>query len=196
MLGDRRKALPVLKVLYRNSQQIQIAGSESKAALEAIHAAEHASEGDIGAQIRDACPQHGRRAGRKAAGRRREHTARCVQRPATSHSGRRQRPPLCFRPSNLWASGIARRGVFVLDASPVRPALRRSRTRAHLSQSSRASHSHAGPQTFSTSTSWTDCRRVSAIRAMRPSMTFAWQSTTARATKRPEAVAAGASRRD
>jgi hypothetical protein len=45
----------VLKVLYRNAQQIQSVGGASKVALEAIHAAEHASEGDVGTQIRDAC---------------------------------------------------------------------------------------------------------------------------------------------
>ena len=55
LLTDRRRPLPVLKVLYRNSQQIQSVGGASKATLEAIHAAEHASEGDIGIQIRDAC---------------------------------------------------------------------------------------------------------------------------------------------
>jgi hypothetical protein len=55
MLADRRQPLPVLKVLYRNSQQIQSVGGASKATLEAIHAAEHASDGDVGVQIRDAC---------------------------------------------------------------------------------------------------------------------------------------------
>jgi hypothetical protein len=55
LLADRRQALPVLKVLYRNSQQIQSVGESSKAALEAIHAAEHSSEGDVATQIRDAC---------------------------------------------------------------------------------------------------------------------------------------------
>ena len=55
LLADRRQALPVLKVLYRNAQQIQSVGGASKATLEAIHAAEHASEGDLGTQIRDAC---------------------------------------------------------------------------------------------------------------------------------------------
>jgi hypothetical protein len=55
MLADRRQPLPILKVLYRNSQQIQSVGGASKATLEAIHAAEHASEGEVGTQIRDAC---------------------------------------------------------------------------------------------------------------------------------------------
>ncbi len=55
LLADRRQALPVLKVLYRNAQQIQILGGASHAALEAIHAAEHASDGDVGTAIRDAC---------------------------------------------------------------------------------------------------------------------------------------------
>ena len=55
MLPDRRQPLPVLKVLYRNSQQIQSLGGASKLTLEAIHAAEHASEEDVGTQIRDAC---------------------------------------------------------------------------------------------------------------------------------------------
>jgi hypothetical protein len=57
ILTDRRQPLPVLKVLYRNSQQIQSVGGASKATLEAIHAAEHASQGDVGTQIRDACRQ-------------------------------------------------------------------------------------------------------------------------------------------
>src|SRR5207342_1701049 len=43
LMGDRRQPLPVLKVLYRNSQQIQSVGGASKVTLEAIHAAEHAS---------------------------------------------------------------------------------------------------------------------------------------------------------
>jgi hypothetical protein len=55
LLRDRRQPLPVLKVLYRNSQQIQSVGGASTATLEAIHAAEHASEGEVGIQIRDAC---------------------------------------------------------------------------------------------------------------------------------------------
>jgi hypothetical protein len=55
LLNDRRGPLPVLKVLYRNAQQIQSMGGASKTTLEAIHAAEHASEGDVGTQIRDAC---------------------------------------------------------------------------------------------------------------------------------------------
>jgi hypothetical protein len=55
MLKDRRQPLPVLKVLYRNSQQIQSVGGASKATLESIHAAEHSSEGEVGIRIRDAC---------------------------------------------------------------------------------------------------------------------------------------------
>jgi hypothetical protein len=58
LLADRRQSLPVLKVLYRNAQQIQAVGGASKTTLEAIHAAEHATEGlegDAGVQIRDAC---------------------------------------------------------------------------------------------------------------------------------------------
>jgi hypothetical protein len=57
VLPDRRQPLPVLKVLYRNSQQIQSVGGASKATLEAIHAAEHASEPEVGTKIRDACRQ-------------------------------------------------------------------------------------------------------------------------------------------
>src|SRR5688572_23934920 len=56
LLADRRQSLPVLKVLYRNAQQIQAVGGASKTTLEAIHAAEHATEGlegDAGVQIRD-----------------------------------------------------------------------------------------------------------------------------------------------
>ncbi len=55
LLTSGREPLPVLKVLYRNSQQIQNVGGASKTELAAIHAAEHAAEGDLGIQIRDAC---------------------------------------------------------------------------------------------------------------------------------------------
>jgi hypothetical protein len=58
-LPAARQPLPVLKVLYRNAQQIQEVGTTSQAALEALaeaeHAAEHADDGDLGVQIRDAC---------------------------------------------------------------------------------------------------------------------------------------------
>jgi hypothetical protein len=55
LLTSGREPLPVLKVLYRNSQQIQNVGGASHVELAAIHAAEHASEGDLGIQIREAC---------------------------------------------------------------------------------------------------------------------------------------------
>jgi hypothetical protein len=57
-LPTARRPLPVLKVLYRNSQQIQTVGGASKAALydpHAAHEAEHAANGDVGTQSRDAC---------------------------------------------------------------------------------------------------------------------------------------------
>jgi hypothetical protein len=61
-LPTARQPLPVLKVLYRNAQQIQEVGTTSQSALEALaeaeHAKEHASEedlGDVGEEIRDAC---------------------------------------------------------------------------------------------------------------------------------------------
>jgi hypothetical protein len=54
-LTSGREPLPVLKVLYRNTQQIQNVGGASHTELAAIHAAEHATEGDLGIQIRDAC---------------------------------------------------------------------------------------------------------------------------------------------
>jgi len=50
-----REALPVLKVLYRNTQQIQSVGGASRKTLFALHAEEHAVEGDPGKRIRDAC---------------------------------------------------------------------------------------------------------------------------------------------
>jgi hypothetical protein len=52
-LTSARRPLPVLKVLYRNAQQIQSVGGASKTALAALHAAEHT--GDLGTEIRDAC---------------------------------------------------------------------------------------------------------------------------------------------
>jgi hypothetical protein len=55
LLPDNRRPLPVLKVLYRNAQQIQSVGGASKTTLQALHAAEHAAVGDVGVSIRDAC---------------------------------------------------------------------------------------------------------------------------------------------
>ncbi len=55
LLAGNRRPLPVLKVLYRNAQQIQSVGGASKTKLHALHAAEHAAVGDVGVQIRDAC---------------------------------------------------------------------------------------------------------------------------------------------
>jgi hypothetical protein len=59
LLPGKRQPLPVLKVLYRNAQQIQSAGSSDSKALEAFHALEHAAEtttnSDLGTKIRDAC---------------------------------------------------------------------------------------------------------------------------------------------
>ena len=57
-LASGRRPLPVLKVLYRNSQQIQEVGGASTTklhALDASEAAEHATQGDLSEQIRDAC---------------------------------------------------------------------------------------------------------------------------------------------
>lgn len=54
LLSTNRQPLPVLKVLYRNSQQIQKLGGASKKTLLALHAEEHAADGDVAIQIRDA----------------------------------------------------------------------------------------------------------------------------------------------
>jgi len=54
LLPSERQPLPVLKVLYRNSQQIQQLGGASIKTLMAIHAAEHQHHADLGDQIRDA----------------------------------------------------------------------------------------------------------------------------------------------
>ena len=55
MLDKQRAALPVLKVLYRNSQQIQSVGGLSHTALLAHHLESHAPTEDLGVAIRDAC---------------------------------------------------------------------------------------------------------------------------------------------
>lgn len=55
MLPSERKPLPVLKVLYRNSQQIQQFGGASKRTLRELHAAEEATVENAGIAIRDAC---------------------------------------------------------------------------------------------------------------------------------------------
>src|SRR5688500_3101552 len=54
LMATERRPLPVLKVLYRNTQQCQQHGGATVKTLMAIHAAEHAAEGDLGIQIRDA----------------------------------------------------------------------------------------------------------------------------------------------
>jgi hypothetical protein len=54
-LPAERRPLPVLKVLYRNSQQIQQYGGASKKTLREMHAAEEATVENVGVAIRDAC---------------------------------------------------------------------------------------------------------------------------------------------
>ena len=54
-LPSERKPLPVLKVLYRNTQQIQDLGGPSKKTLRQQHAAEEATVENLGISIRDAC---------------------------------------------------------------------------------------------------------------------------------------------
>ena len=59
-LPRERQPLPILKVLYRNSQQIQNVGGASKTAmhaLDAAEAAEHAGHHKISKKIREACRQ-------------------------------------------------------------------------------------------------------------------------------------------
>jgi hypothetical protein len=55
LLSDERRPLPILKVLYRNSQQIQQYGGASKKTLREMHAAEEATVENRGLAIRDAC---------------------------------------------------------------------------------------------------------------------------------------------
>jgi hypothetical protein len=54
-LAPAQRPLPVLKVLYRNAQQIQAVGGASITALRALQAAEHVPGGDLERQIRNAC---------------------------------------------------------------------------------------------------------------------------------------------
>ena len=44
LLPTEKQPLPIFKVLYRNSQQIQKLGGASKKTLLALHAEEHASD--------------------------------------------------------------------------------------------------------------------------------------------------------
>jgi hypothetical protein len=55
LLEPHRQPLPVLKVLYRNSQQIQSVGGASKKTLQALHDAEHGVIPHVDIEIRDAC---------------------------------------------------------------------------------------------------------------------------------------------
>jgi hypothetical protein len=55
LLPSERQALPILKVLYRNTQQIQDLGGESKKTLRQMHAAEEATIENAPIAIRDAC---------------------------------------------------------------------------------------------------------------------------------------------
>lgn len=54
-LPTERQSLPVLKVIWRNSQQCLAHGGASKPTLMALHAADHSPDGDMGLKIRDAC---------------------------------------------------------------------------------------------------------------------------------------------
>jgi hypothetical protein len=55
LLPQERRPLPVLKVLYRNTQQIQQFGGASKKTLREMHFAEEATVENVGIAIRDAC---------------------------------------------------------------------------------------------------------------------------------------------
>jgi hypothetical protein len=55
LLPSERQPLPVLKVLYRNSGQIQAMGGASKKTLREMHAAEEATVENRAVAIRDAC---------------------------------------------------------------------------------------------------------------------------------------------
>jgi hypothetical protein len=55
LLPPDRQPLPVLKVLYRNTQQIQQYGGASKKTLREMHAAEEATVENVDIAIRDAC---------------------------------------------------------------------------------------------------------------------------------------------
>jgi hypothetical protein len=55
LLPAASRPLPILKVLYRNSQQIQQFGGASKKTLREMHAAEEATVENVGVAIRDAC---------------------------------------------------------------------------------------------------------------------------------------------
>jgi len=55
LLPSERQPLPILKVLYRNSAQIQALGGESKKTLRQLHAAEEATVENRSLAIRDAC---------------------------------------------------------------------------------------------------------------------------------------------
>jgi hypothetical protein len=54
-LSGNRQPLPVLKVLYRNAQQIQGVGGASTTAMHDMHPVAHSPDGDLSVQIRDAC---------------------------------------------------------------------------------------------------------------------------------------------
>ena len=55
LLAGNRRPLPVLKVLYRNAQQIQSVGGASKTTLHALHAPSTPPWETSAVQIRDAC---------------------------------------------------------------------------------------------------------------------------------------------
>jgi hypothetical protein len=55
MLPSERRPLPILKVLYRNSAQIQQFGGADKKTLRERYAAEEATVENVGLAIRDAC---------------------------------------------------------------------------------------------------------------------------------------------
>lgn len=55
LLSSERQPLPILKVIYRNSSQIQALGGPSKKTLREMHAAEEATVENRAIAIRDAC---------------------------------------------------------------------------------------------------------------------------------------------
>ena len=130
LLPTERRPLPVLKVLYRNSQQIQQYGGASKKTLREMHAAEEATVENAAIAIRDACRvadvEQGREALRPAG---QGLARRRLQRAAAGDAGRHQRAPLRVRPSHARPGRPAGQGPRLHDPAAVRPVLLRARAR-------------------------------------------------------------------
>ena len=157
-LPESQAALPVLKVLYRNTNHIQQMGGPSHEALHALESVD-TSVGQGGAEALVAATRQARSGGGRADLRRSgaRTSRRGLQRPPVRRPGRHQRPPRRPRLALLGAARFHRQGTRPHPAPPVGAVLRRRGEQR--TQEQRRSLAGSAPQAARTGRTGHACAR-------------------------------------